>query len=61
MVGSQRSMICDHEQIPVPGPEVAYDAACQALTAHRHCFSPKKFTQPQLLAFLVLKESGFPS
>jgi DDE family transposase len=35
---------------------VAYDAACQALPAHRHRFSPKKFTQPQLLACLVLKE-----
>ena len=36
--------------------QVAYDAACQALPAHRHQFSPKKFTQPQLLACLVLKE-----
>ena len=36
--------------------QVAYDAACQALPAHRHKFSPKKFTQPQLLACLVLKE-----
>jgi Transposase DDE domain len=36
--------------------QVAYDAACQALPAHRHRFSPKKFTQPQLLACLVLKE-----
>jgi hypothetical protein len=36
--------------------EVAYDAACRALPAHRHKFSPKKFTQPQLLACLVLKE-----
>ena len=35
---------------------VAYDAACQALPAHRHKFSPKKFTQPQLMACLVLKE-----
>jgi Transposase DDE domain len=34
----------------------AYDAACQALPAHRHRFSPKKFSQPQLLACLVLKE-----
>ena len=31
-------------------------AACQALPAHRHKFSPKKFTQPQLMACLVLKE-----
>ncbi len=36
--------------------QVAYDAACQALPAYRHRFSPKKFTQPQLLACLVLKE-----
>jgi hypothetical protein len=36
--------------------QVAYDAACQAVPAHRHPFSPKKFTQPQLLACLVLKE-----
>jgi hypothetical protein len=36
--------------------QVAFDAACQALSAHRHRFSPKKFTQPQLLACLVLKE-----
>jgi hypothetical protein len=36
--------------------QVAYDAACQALPAHRHKFSPKKFTQHQLLACLVLKE-----
>jgi hypothetical protein len=34
----------------------AYHAACQALPAHRHRFSPKKFSQPQLLACLVLKE-----
>ena len=36
--------------------QVAYDAACRALPAHRHKFSPKKFTQHQLLACLVLKE-----
>jgi len=35
---------------------VAYEAACRALPAHAHIFSPKKFTQPQLLACLVLKE-----
>jgi hypothetical protein len=35
---------------------VAYEAACRALPAHAHKFSPKKFTQPQLLACLVLKE-----
>jgi hypothetical protein len=36
--------------------QVAYETACQAVPAHRHRFSPKKFTQPQLLACLVLKE-----
>jgi hypothetical protein len=36
--------------------QAAYRAACQALPAHRHRFSPKKFSQPQLLACLVLKE-----
>jgi len=36
--------------------QVAYEAACQALPAYRHKFSPKKFTQPQLMACLVLKE-----
>jgi hypothetical protein len=36
--------------------QVAYEAACQALPAHRHKFSPKKFTQPQLMACLVLKD-----
>ena len=36
--------------------QVAYEAACQAVPAHRHKYSPKKFTQPQLLACLVLKE-----
>ena len=35
---------------------VAFEAACRALPAHRHPFSPKKFTQPQLMACLVLKE-----
>jgi hypothetical protein len=35
---------------------VAYEAACEALPAHRHRFSPRKFTQPQLMACLVLKE-----
>ena len=35
---------------------VAFEAACRALLAHRHPFSPKKFTQPQLMACLVLKE-----
>lgn len=36
--------------------QVAYEAAREALPAYRHRFSPKKFTQPQLLACLVLKE-----
>jgi hypothetical protein len=36
--------------------QVAYDAACKALPAYRHKYSPKKFTQPQLMACLVLKE-----
>jgi hypothetical protein len=36
--------------------QVAYEAASRAVPAHRHPFSPKKFTQPQLLACLVLKE-----
>jgi hypothetical protein len=36
--------------------QVAYDAACEALPAHRHKFSPKKSTQHQLLACLVLQE-----
>jgi len=35
--------------------QTAYDAACRALPAHRHKYSPKKFTQPQLMACLVLK------
>src|SRR3954454_20087286 len=35
---------------------VAYDAARRALPALRHRFSPRKFTQPRLLACLVLKE-----
>lgn len=44
------------ERIPRRVLQVAYEAACRALPAHRHRFSPKKFTQPQLLACLVLKE-----
>jgi hypothetical protein len=36
--------------------QVAYDAARLALPAYRHRSSPKKFTQPQLMACLVLKE-----
>jgi hypothetical protein len=36
--------------------QVAYEAACRALPPHRHKYSPKKFTQPQLLARLVFKE-----
>jgi hypothetical protein len=34
----------------------AYHAACRALPAHRHRFSPKTFSQPRLVACLVLKE-----
>ncbi len=40
--------------------QAAHEAACRALPAHRHRFSPKKFTQPQLLACLVLKEFARP-
>src|SRR5271157_6211153 len=36
--------------------QAAYEAACRALPAHRHKYSPKKFTQPQLKSCLVLKE-----
>jgi hypothetical protein len=36
--------------------EVAYQCASKALPPYRHKYSPKKFTQPQLLACLVLKE-----
>jgi len=36
--------------------QVAYESACRALPPHRHKYSPKKFTQPQLLACLVFKE-----
>jgi hypothetical protein len=35
---------------------VAYEAALRAVPEYAHKFSPKKFTQPQLLACLVLKE-----
>jgi hypothetical protein len=33
----------------------AYEAACEALPAYSHRFSPKKFTQHQQVACLVLK------
>lgn len=36
--------------------QLVYEAACQSLPAHRHKFSPKKFTRPQLMACPVLKE-----
>lgn len=36
--------------------QVAYIAARRVLRPYAHRFSPKKFTQPQLLACLVLKE-----
>ena len=35
---------------------VAYRVGCTALCKYAHKFSPKKFTQPQLFACLVLKE-----
>ncbi len=35
---------------------VAYEPACQTLSAHRCKFSPRKFAQPQHLPCLVLKE-----
>lgn len=35
---------------------VAYQAAKRAVPAYSHKYSPKKFTQPQLVACLVLKE-----
>jgi hypothetical protein len=35
--------------------QVAYAVARKALPAYSHRFSPKKFTQPQLFAILVLK------
>ena len=34
----------------------AYEAALRAVPEYAHKFSPKKFTQPQLLSCLVLKE-----
>jgi hypothetical protein len=37
--------------------QVAFDAAREAVPAFSHINSPHKFTQPQLLACLVLKES----
>jgi Transposase domain (DUF772) len=36
---------------------MAHDGAKRALPAYAHRFSPKRFTQPQLLAILVLKEA----
>ncbi len=36
--------------------QVAYESACRALPAYRHKFSPRKYTQPQLVACLALKE-----
>lgn len=35
---------------------VAHTVAVESLAAYSHLFSPKKFTQPQLFAILVLKE-----
>jgi hypothetical protein len=36
--------------------QVAYATGRQALAPYAHRFSPRKFTQPQLFACLVLKE-----
>ncbi len=36
--------------------QVAHEAARRALPAYGHLYSPKKFTQPQLVACLVLKD-----
>ena len=36
--------------------QMAYRVARDALPVHAHCYSPKKFTQHQLFACLVLKE-----
>ena len=52
----RRSICMTMSKSPRRVLQVAYDAACRALPAHRHKFSPKKFTQPQLVACLVLKE-----
>jgi hypothetical protein len=41
---------------PIRVIQVAYDAAREAVPAYSHVNSPRKFTQPQLLACLVLKE-----
>ena len=41
---------------PKQTARVAYAAAKQILPAYSHKFSPKKFTQPQLVTCLVLKE-----
>ena len=42
---------------PIRVLRVAYDAAREAVPAYSHVNSPHKFTQPQLLACLVLKGS----
>ena len=49
-------MRCDHQQIPAPGPPGRLRGGLPGPPRARHMFSPKKFTQPQLLACLVLKE-----
>lgn len=41
---------------PKQTAQVAYLAAQKSLPLYSHEFSPKKFTQPQLVACLVLKE-----
>ena len=52
----RRSICMTTSKSPRRVLQVAYDAARRALPAHRHKFSPKKFTQPQLMGCLVLKE-----
>ena len=46
----------DHEQIPSTCPPGRLPCGSPGPPAHRHKFGPKKFTQHQLLACLVLKE-----
>ena len=41
---------------PIRVLQVAYDAAREAVPDYSHVNSPKKFTQPQLLGCLVIKE-----
>ncbi|MEK7625620.1 MAG: IS5 family transposase [Patescibacteria group bacterium] len=41
---------------PINVARVAYEAAQKAIPAYSHAKSPKKFTQPQLIACLVLRQ-----